>query len=187
MPDNNKTQDDSFFLNQLKKGEEQAFKQLFDTYYRQLVAYANKYVADVDLSRGIVQDLFVVLYEKRDEINIHTSLKSHLYQSVRNRCLNFIKRDKMKQQHHQRILDSFDDFSEQFDNIEYIELENLISKVVENLPTQCKKIFKMNRFEGISNQNIADDLNLSKRTVETQISKALKIIKIELKKSGFLK
>ena len=184
MTDNNIVQDDVVFFNRLKKGDEEAFKQLFDIYYRQLVAYANKFLADLDLARSVVQDLFVMLYEKRDEINIHTSFKSHLYQSVRNRCLNIIKRDKMKQEHHQHIFETNTDYSEQFDNLEYTELENCISNAVENLPAQCKKIFKMNRYEGIGNQKIADELNLSKRTVETQISKALKIIKNDLIKAG---
>jgi len=185
MSENSTEQDDMLFFNSLKKGEEWAFKKLFDVYYRKMVAYANKYLEDLDLSRSVVQDTFVMLYEKRDEINIHTSFNSHLYQTVRNRCLNIIKRNKMALEHHQHILETKNDFEEQFDNLEYTELENCISKAIESLPPQCKKIFKMNRFDGIGNQNIADELNLSKRTVETQISKALKIIRSELSKAGF--
>jgi len=187
MQEQNIEQDDLLLLSQLKKGEEQAFRQLFDIYYRRLVAFANKLLADPDLSRSVVQDVFVMFYEKRDEINIHTSLKSHIFQTVRNRCLNIIKRNKMKQEHHKRILEITPDRVEPFENLEYIELENCITKTVEDLPEQCKKIFSMSRYEGINNQEIADTLNLSKRTVETQISKALKRLRTELSDRGLIK
>ena len=186
MPEKIIEQNEQLLLSRLKNGEEQAFRQLFDIYYRRLVAFANKMLTDLDLSRSVVQDVFVMFYEKRNEIDIHTSLQSHLFQTVRNRCLNIIKRDKMKQKHHIQIFENNPDFEQPFENMEYNELENCISKTVEELPEQCKKIFTMSRFEGISNQNIADELNLSKRTVETQISKALKRIRTELHEAGLI-
>jgi RNA polymerase sigma-70 factor (ECF subfamily) len=186
MPEKIIEQDELLLISRLQKGEEQAFRQLFDIYYRRLVAFANKLLSDIDLSRSVVQDVIVMLYEKRNEINIHTSLKSLLFQTVRNRCLNIIKRDKMKIEHHKQILENNPDFEQPFENLEYSELENSISKAIENLPEQCKKIFTMSRYEGISNQNIADELNLSKRTVETQISKALKRIREELSEAELL-
>lgn len=178
--------DDLLFISRLKKGEELAFKQLFDIYYRRLVAFANKLLTDPDLSRSLVQDVFVMFYEKRDEINIRTSLKSLLFQTVRNRCLNIIKQNKMQQEHHKRILEITPDYIKPFENLEYNELEECITKTVDNLPEQCKKIFEMSRYDGINNQEIADTLNLSKRTVETQISKALKRIRAELSEIGLL-
>jgi len=180
-------QDDSLFLSQLKKGDEQAFRQLFDIYYRRLVGFANKMLTDPDLSRSVVQDVFVMFFEKREEINIHTSLKSHIFQSVRNRCLNIIKQNKMQQEHHKRILEISPVQEQPFENLEYNELENCITKTVEDLPDQCKKIFTMSRYEGVNNQEIADTLNLSKRTVETQISKALKRLRTELSDRGLIK
>ena len=172
--------------NRLKNGEGLAFKQLFDIYYRRLVAFANTMLADLDLSRGIVQDLFVMLYEKRNELNIHTSLKSHLFQSVRNRCLNVIKHEKIKNIHHQRIYENGSELELPFESLEYNELENLIIKIVERLPSECNKIFKMSRYDGLTNQEIAEKLSISKRTVETQISKALKRMREELAKSNLL-
>ena len=186
MPEKTFNKDELQLYNRLKSGEESAFRQLFDMYYRRLVAFANNMLADVDLSRGVVQDVFVMLYEKRNELNIHTSLKSHLFQSVRNRCLNIIKHDKIKRIHHQKIYESGSEVEQPFESLEYNELEELVTRIIEELPAECKKIFKMSRYEGVSNQQIAEELNLSKRTVETQISKALKRMREELSKSKLI-
>jgi RNA polymerase sigma-70 factor (ECF subfamily) len=186
MPEKTIREDDLLLISRLQKGDEDAFRQLFDMYYRRLVAFANKMLTDIDLSRGVVQDVIVMLYEKRNKINIHTNLRSFLFQIVRNRCLNIIKKDKIKIEHHKHILQNKPIFEEPFENLEYSELENSIVKVIDNLPDQCKKIFTMSRYDGISNQNIADELQLSKRTVETQISKALKRIRDELSDAKIL-
>ncbi len=170
----------------VSRGEESAFRYLFDTYYQSLVTYAFRYLRDLDASRNVVQDVFVMLYDKREEINIHTSLKAHLYQSVRNRALNAIKRDKMQREHHNRMWEDQDEHLENEDYGALRELEGRIVVVVEKLPEQCKKIFRMSRQEGISNAEIAGQLSISKRTVETQISKALKKIREDLVKHGYL-
>ncbi len=170
----------------LSQGKESAFQYLFDEYYQLLVSFAYRYLGDLDSSRNIVQDIFVMLYEKRDEIKIHTSLKSHLYQSVRNRALNVIKREKMQREHHSRILDEQDGQDINDESWIVNELEGRIGNIVGSLPGQCQKIFRMSRQEGISNSDIAEQLSISKRTVETQISKALKRIREDLKKHGYL-
>ena len=186
MSDKNQIQDDRFILSGLRSGEEAVFRLLFDKYYRPLVVFANKLLADPDASRNVVQDVFVMLYDKREELNIHTNLQSHLFQSVRNRCLNVLKHNKMKREHHQRIYDSAQEVEQPFESLEYAELEQCIARAVNDLPDQCRKIFKMSRYEGVTNQEIADQLVISKRTVETQISKALKRIREELANSGLL-
>jgi len=176
------TGDDKKLLDGLMKGLESAYEELFMTYYAQLVVFARKILGDEDLSREMVQDVFVMFYEKREVLNIHTSLKSHLYQTVRNRCLNEIKRNQIRRDHHSGIFIDKKNQEAYFDDkMQETELEARIFSVVGSLPKQCKKIFEMSRYEGIPNQEIADELNLSKRTVETQISKALKILRNHLK------
>jgi len=138
-----------------------------------------KYVKDMDSAKEIVQDFFVKLYERRLSVVIDTSLKSYLYRSVYNSCINHISHIEMRSRHLKNIAIQLE--NEFADNhISTIELQNRIYASIESLPDQCKRIFKMNRLEGIKNDQIAEKLKLSKRTVETQISKALKIMRKKL-------
>ena len=165
----------------LKAGEEEAFHSLFERYYLTLSAFAGKYLNDIEVARDIVQDLFVHLYEKRHTLLITASLKSYLYQSVQNRCMNHLNSLKRRDDHHQNIGRTGDHATELEEQIMATELEQKIFQNINELPEQCKKIFLMNRMEGKRNGEIAASLNISKRTVETQISKALKILRDHLK------
>lgn len=165
----------------IASGSSKAFEELFMVYYTPLVAFAYKMVSDDDLARELVQDVIVQFYEKRDAISIHTSLKAHLYQSVRNRCLNYLKRQSLIKGHHQVILDENRDSEGYFqDTMEQNELELKLYGLIKALPDKCREVFEMSRFEGISNQEISEKLAISKRTVETQISKALKFLRDNL-------
>lgn len=134
----------------------------------------------MDAARDVVQEVMSHIYENRQNLRIQESLKAFLYRSVSNRSLNILKHNEVKSRHHHLIKENSDD-SYQHDLIELSELEAHISKLIEELPTECRRIFKMSRLDHKSNQEIADELNISKRTVETQISKALKIFKTALK------
>ncbi len=176
-PDNS----DILLFNNFKNGNTNSFNLIFEKYYPLLVVFAKKYLNDLDLSKGIVQDFWVKFYEKRNEIEINTSLKSYLYLSVRNTCLNYIEKKNIQNKHHDIIQNSSSELSDEVSSkLEETELEHEIFKQVEKLPDQCKRIFKMNRIDGKKNKEIAEELNISKRTVETQISKALKTLRKEL-------
>ena len=152
-----KEEDDIELLKGIAQGDESAYKELFLRYYAQLVVFARKVVNDDDLARELVQDVIVAFYEKRKEIKIHSSLKAHLYQSVRNRCLNQIKHSQIRRDHHANIyLTKKNDEAYIEDKLQEAELEQRIISVIQTLPTQCKRIFEMSRFDGISNQEIAD-------------------------------
>jgi len=180
MPRIDSFSDETLLIAGLKRGDELAYRYLFDNYYRKLVTFANRILIDADSSRNMVQDTFVNLYDKRDVITIHTNLKAHLFQTVRNRCLNLVKHEKMKKEHHSRIASSNDHFDLPSQHVETGEIEACIRATINDLPAQCQRIFKLSRDEGKSNQEIAEMLDLSKRTVETQISKALKRLRDEL-------
>ncbi len=182
----NQSSKENNLLEGLIRGEEIFYRRLFDLHYNELVIFANRMLNDQDLARSIVQDVFVMFYEKRNEINIHTSLKALLYQSVRNRCLNYIKREKMTREHHKHLFLSGAGMTEPSQILEFKELEKIINNTIEALPNQCRRIFKMSRHEGQSNQEIARELSISKRTVETQISKALKRLRESLLKNNML-
>lgn len=163
------------------KNKKSDFKEVFTEYYPLLVVFAKKYVLDLDTAREIVQDLFVKFYEKNLLSNIETSIKAYLYLSVRNACLNYIKSQKTIHKHHEEILFLANDDNDWMDYAEQTEMEEKVFKAISNLPPECADIFKMSRFEGIKNKEIAEKKNISIRTVETQISKAIKRLKSELK------
>jgi len=156
------------------------FEVLFKQYYAPLVVYACKYVSDIDIAREIVQDFFVRLYEKRQSLSIDTSVKSYLYRSVYNCCINYFNQRNIQEKHLKSIDLERDDEENLEREINTVELQQQINKVINSLPAKCQRIFKMNRYEGLKNEEIAQLLNLSKRTVETQISKALKILRKRL-------
>jgi len=143
-----------------------------------LTLYASSYVNDVDIAKDITQDVFIKLYEKRQILQIHTSLKSYLYTSVRNRCLDHIKLHKIRELHKTQIYNSIsENVEEESTEVMQSELQAKINVAIASLPDRNREIFRLNRIDGLTNQEIADELNLSKRTVETHISNALKKIK----------
>ncbi len=160
-------------LEGIAAGSEKAYRQLFDQYFEPLTYFAYKYLQDIDVAQDLVQEAFGNLYEKRRELNITLSLKSYLYRSVQNSSFNVLRQNQMKEKHHAAIKSNSETvFTDQ--TIELNELELKIHRAIDKLPEQCGRIFKMSRFENLTNQEIADQLGISKRTVETQISKALR-------------
>ncbi len=168
-------------IRHLKEGSETAYEILFKEYYLRLVMYAYRFLGDLELSKELVQDLFVTLFEKRESLHIQSSLASYLYKAVHNRSLNYIQAQKSKLNYTNHILnnaETLDDSIEQ--EMGRTELESALLEAIGELPERCRLIFKLNRFEGLSNSEIAQKLALSKRTVETQISKAIKLLRIRL-------
>lgn len=168
----------SSLLSQLIKGQEKAYKELFDTYYPLLVSLANKMTHDVELARDCAQGTLVKIYEKRNTLSGIVSLEAYLKRAVINESINVVKKAS-------GIVSLGESTAEETANeyrhlIEEAEEEANIWKEIEALPGQCRHIFKLNRFEGFSNQEIAEQLGISKRTVETQISIALKKLKAKL-------
>jgi RNA polymerase sigma-70 factor, ECF subfamily len=136
-------------------------------------------LGDMDKARDVVQDVFVTLYASKETLQINTSLKSYLFKCVYNACLNNLKQQTVYAHHHE-YLKKTTAFIDEHDALLKSELEERIRVAVESLPDQCQRIFKMNRYEGRKNSEIAAELGISIRTVETQISKALNILRANL-------
>jgi RNA polymerase sigma-70 factor, ECF subfamily len=165
---------DIVLWNKIKSGDKSTFEILFHSYYPSLCLFAKRYTHDMALAREVVQDLFVYLWEHREELTIHNSIKSYLYRAVR---FNTIRRMENEKKLGIR-LDSIPEPTDQEfnDHLEYAELQSSILVAIEALPDQCKYIFKLSRFEHLKYSEIAEKLNLSVKTVEAQISKALRLI-----------
>jgi RNA polymerase sigma-70 factor (family 1) len=171
----------------IQSGDESAFRQLFESYYQKLVVFAGKYLGDLESARDVVQEFLTDLYESHGSISIRTSLKAYLYSSVRNRCLNQLKHRAVRDKHRELVMqpditaDPDQDFTEKMDAT---ELEARISEIVSRLPQQCRRIFILSRVDEKKNREIAKELGLSVRTVETQISRALKALRDNLLTEG---
>jgi RNA polymerase sigma-70 factor, ECF subfamily len=172
---------DTQVLTAIQQGNERVFEEVFRKHYASLCAHARSVLRDADDAEEMVQNVFVTLWEKREQIEITQSLKSYLFRSVHNHCLNRIKHLKIREQHQQHVLFYQDETYESVSETVYKnELETELGKAIKKLPEQCRLIFKMSRFEELKYQEIADQLSLSVKTVENQIGKALKILRIEL-------
>jgi RNA polymerase sigma-70 factor (ECF subfamily) len=163
------------------KLDHSTFKMIFKDYFLSLCSFAIKYTKDQDEAKDIVHQVFTNLWEKRADIHFDQSIRSYLFTSVHNRCLNYI-RDKKKfvigdlPQTDNALID----YINQSDFLEAEELRKEILAALAELPEGSRKIFKMSRFEGKKYKEIAEELNISIKTVETQMSKALKHMKGKL-------
>lgn len=168
-------------LEALKAGDETAFEMMFRSWYQELCNYAYTFVRDREEAEEVVQGSFVNFWEKRQTLHIATSMRAYLFSMVRNASLNRLKHEKVRQRHaamHLRVADpSVESVTHQ---VQATELQDRISSALEALPEQCRLIFKMNRFEDMKYAEIANALNISVKTVENQIGKALKLMREKL-------
>ncbi|HMG92798.1 MAG TPA: RNA polymerase sigma-70 factor [Chryseolinea sp.] len=166
----------------LKAGDLTAFEMLFRTYYQPLCNYAFTFVQDRDEAEEIVQSTFLNVWEKRESLSIHTGVKPYLYAMVRNACLNVLKHEKVKQQHAAMEMAVAERSVESVARtVMASELETRIYQAMDHLPEQCRLIFKLSRFEELKYAEIAQQLNISIKTVENQMGKALRIMREQLK------
>ncbi len=164
----------------IRQGDEIAYSNLFDQYYTALCYFADKYLNDMDLSRSLVQGFFVDLWDKKTQISIDSSLKSYLYFSVKNRAIDYLRKRKKTVPLTEHLFDeqqvSFDDL------IEKAELADNINNCINQLPKKCREVFLLSRSQGLKYSEIAEKLDISPKTVEMQVSIALK----RLRKSIFI-
>jgi RNA polymerase sigma-70 factor (ECF subfamily) len=166
----------------LASGDITAFEMYFKSFYQPLCNYAYTFLQDKDEAEEIVQGTFISVWEKRQSLNFHTSGKSYLYAMVRNACLNVIKHEKIKQRYVGEELALTNPGYESVSNtVAGLELEGRIQQAIEHLPEQCRLVFKLSRFEELKYSEIAEQLNISVKTVENHMGKALKIMREHLK------
>ena len=165
-------------LKDLKSNHESAFDELFRKYYKNLTYFAIKIVKNRETAEEVVQDLLVNFWEKRHQLEPTISLKAYLYRAVYNNSIHYSKNEKRFEK--TEITEALD-LGSDFENIlEQSELETRIYQLIEQLPTECRKIFKLSRFEELKYKEIAEQLEISVKTVETQMARALKFIKTNL-------
>lgn len=161
--------------------DDMAFEQLFKSHFKALHAYASVILKDEDDAEEIVQNMFLKFWEKRELLDVQTSIKAYLYKCVYHDSLNLLK--------HQKIKTKYQDFASYSMNkqhlpassrVEMTELEYNLSLALNELPEQCRTIFQMSRFEELKYREIAERMGLSVKTIENQMGKALRILRLEL-------
>lgn len=165
----------------IKKSDEKAFETLFHSYYRYLCLYATKILKNDSAAEEIVQDFFVKFWEKREHIFVETSIKSYLFRSVKNQCINYVQHNNTKIRHAQNVLAEVENNFSDDDNYPEIDLSRKIEESINSLPEKRKAIFRLSRQDGLKYHEIAKKLNISIKTVETQMSLAIKTLRDKLK------
>lgn len=173
--------DDNEIMIALQKDDEAMFEKVFRHYYNMLCAYASGIIEDYDEAEDIVQQTMVKIWEKRSDIEISNSLKSYLYRSVHNAALNRKKHSNVRKLYADDYKSRNNVVSEAT-SIKVIqsELEKAIADSINKLPEQCRLVFKLSRFEDLKYSEIAEHLGISIKTVENQISKALRMLRSDL-------
>jgi len=173
-------EDDSLFFQKVKEGDEASFEMLFKKYYVRLTHFAYTYVKDQAEAEELVQNTFVRIWEKRENIHLKVSFKSYLYQAVRNGGLNHVRNVKNKKSHLTVISSRDHDLPNAENDLNVNDIKYQLYQALENLPPRCKRIFQMSRLEGMKHSEIAKYLDLKTKTIENQIGIALKYLRIEL-------
>ena len=158
--------------------DKRAFELVFNQYFSVMVLYAARFVDTREEAEEITQDVFVKFWDKCDSLSPDSSIKSYLYRSVHNSCLNAIKHEKVKDAYKQYVAQFMESSSTiDAEGMNSDELRERIYSEIDKLPPRCSEIFKLSRFEGLKYQEIADHLDISVKTVEVQMGKALKILR----------
>ncbi len=174
--------DERVLIERLKLGDSTAFELLFNFYYPGLVIFASHFgIAQTD-SEEIVQDFFVHLWQHRLQLKSIDSLKSYFFTSIKNRAFNHLKKQKVNNNLIYKLQQkSQTDTTFNPDIFVASELQDKIRNTVKLIPPKTKEVFFLSRLTGLTNDEIAVRLKISKRTVETHISNALKIFRTELR------
>lgn len=174
------TSPDQETLRAISNGNTDAFRQVFNDCYESLCQYAFTFLKDMDEAEDIVQATFIKIWENRENLDIKHTIRSYLFKAVYHKCINQLEHRTVKlkyQDYGIRMKASQVQHPEVFPD----ELEENIKKAIGRLPPQCRIIFMMSRYEELRYAEIAARQNISVNTVENQISKALKILRSELK------
>lgn len=156
---------------------------LFKTYYKRLYQVAFQIVRNEENAEDIVQEVFIYIWNKKDELNITTTVEGYLVKSTINKALTFIEKNKkmLKIELNDSIENGFDTNSHKNNNYDHEIFQALVEKSLDSLPPKCKSIFVLSRFENMKNKDIATHLDISIKTVENQMTIALSKLNNDLK------
>lgn len=170
----------------LRKGDKKAYEAVYDEFFGVLYHLCINYLHDDKVSEELVQDTFMKLWEIRETLNDQINIRNFLYTITKNNCLNYLRNQKISLKHQENIKYLEMQFNyealEKLGNyLQFEELREKIDEAISKLPAEVIETFKLSRFEELSYREIADKQGISVKTVEARISKALRILRVELK------
>jgi RNA polymerase sigma-70 factor, ECF subfamily len=173
---------DTHFIELLAKKDESAFEKVFKDNFKKLQSYAITIVGDENVAEEMVQNLFFKLWDRSEKINIQSSIAAYLYRAVYNESCNYLKHQKVRKGFLNYSKHAMSDISTEKASKKVLvtELEQRIKNALNDLPEQCRTVFQLSRFEELKYQQIADTLGISIKTVEAQMGKALRIMRVKL-------
>lgn len=175
----------SDLVSSIKNGDAQSLELIFRRLYPRLCAYAQKFLQNINDAEEVVQEIFYAVWKNRERLDEQQSFKAYLFTAVRNRCLNLLatRRSQSRQAELLWFLYTQDTGTapNAYHTLLAQDLERDLNAALEHLPKECKKVFELSRFEGLKYQEIAQRLNISIKTVETQMSRALSRLRLELR------
>ncbi|MEL4309039.1 RNA polymerase sigma factor [Joostella sp. CR20] len=172
------TDKDYFLFKSLQKQDENALKKLYDQYWKKMYVYALKVLNDQQLCEDIIQEIFISLWEKAASVKIN-NIESYLFKALKYKIVNALRDQKYVyiNEEHLNLIPSENNVK---NILEYKDLESQLNETINDLPEKCRNVFYLSRMENYSNVEIAKELNISIRTVETHISKALKHLRLHV-------
>ena len=176
---------DEMLLYLIEQGNQLAFNELFNRYWLDMFRIATDLVSDKEVAKDVLQDVFLILWEKHDQLKI-SSLKPYLLRATRNASLRKITKEKLTESDDEFLATIPSMAVDAIDQITYEERQEQIKNLINDLPGKRREIFYQSRFHHRSNEEIANEMNLSKNTVEWHISKALQQLRLSLKDASLL-
>lgn len=173
----------------LQAGDTAAFERVFESYYHRLYSFINQYVYDSEVAKNILQDVFLILWEKKSILLDDSNLSAWLYTVSKNKALKYLRHKEYVTGHveisllrqsenmlNATALDSIDT-----SEFAFREIEKIIEHTLSLMPEQVQTVFNLSRFENLKNREIAEKLDISEKTVEANITKSLKLLRVALK------
>ncbi|MCK9618614.1 MAG: RNA polymerase sigma-70 factor [Lentimicrobiaceae bacterium] len=173
--------DELFIFERMAEGDQRALRYFFDKYYDSLCNYVNLYIRNRSVSEDLVQDIFIYFWEKRGNLKLETSVKSYLFRASRNKYLNYFRDEKCHHTIEMEVSSKSEIYANSNDNtLDLKQLEEVINTSINNLAPRCREVYLLHKNDDLSYKEIAFKMNLSVKTVENQMTIALKKLREQL-------
>lgn len=171
---------ESQWIQKIRSGDAKAFEELFLIYCQLLIHFVHRYVRDTQIAENIVQDVFLKIWMNRSDLNPSLNIKTYLYTAVKNRALNHLRHADVEHRNAENLRSMNYPVRTPEDEWHEQELKASVQKAIEELPEKCRIIFSMSRFDSLTYAEIAEIQDISIKTVETQMGRALKTLRKRL-------